>query len=218
MAAVEKTPPPHHEGDFISDDPFFDIDEISGKVEFYPPGRPLRDGNVDGHPARRQGVDDLPAGNSWRRRLLVARSGEQPVRAGQQDDGFVRIAQGPPGVPVSAAPDSGARDVRGIPPPPDPRFVPDWLLPKPVTIPLPNPFGPEPRYQASEPGWRYDQPYWKITPGEKPRLYLPDKGPRNLDPDIDGNSVPDTVEPGNPTGSYLFPALISALRQRRSPG
>jgi hypothetical protein len=67
-----RTPPPHHEGDFISDDPFFDIDEISGRVEFYPPGRALRDGNVDGNPARRQRVDDLPAGNSWRRRLLIA--------------------------------------------------------------------------------------------------------------------------------------------------
>jgi hypothetical protein len=34
----KKTPPLHHEGDFISDDPFFDIDEISGKAEFYPRG------------------------------------------------------------------------------------------------------------------------------------------------------------------------------------
>lgn len=210
----KRTPPPHYEGDFVSDDPFFDIDEISGKVEHYPPGRPLRDGNVDGNPARRQRVDDLPAGNSWRRRLLV----DALPRTAQQGDDLVLIAQAPPGVPGAPTPNSGARNVRGIPPPPDPPFVPDWLLPKPVTIPLPNPFGGEPRYEASEPGWLYDQPYWEIRPGQEPHLYKPNTGPRNLNPDRNGNSVPDNVEPGNPTGSYLFPALMSALRQRRSLG
>jgi hypothetical protein len=39
-----KQAPPHHgEGEFISDDPFFDIDEIMQRAEFYPPGRPLVD-------------------------------------------------------------------------------------------------------------------------------------------------------------------------------
>ena len=208
----KRTPPPHHEGDFVSDDPFYDVDEISGKVEFYPPGRALRDGNVDGNPARRQRVDDLPAGNSWRRRLLVGHADELPASGGQQDHGFVRVA-GDSGTPTPGGP----RRVHGIPPPPDPRFVPDWRLPKPVTIPFPNPSGGEPRYRASEPGWIYDQPYWEIRPGQEPNLYTPN-GPRNLNPDRNGNSVPDNVEPGNPTGSYLFPALISALRQRRSLG
>ena len=69
----KQTPPPHADGDFTSDEPFYDIDEISGKAEFYPPGKPLRDWNLNGNPARRQRTGDLPAGNSWRRRLLVGR-------------------------------------------------------------------------------------------------------------------------------------------------
>src|SRR5688572_20007457 len=69
----KQTPPPHGEGDFVSDQPFFDIDEISQKAEFYPPGRPLMDKNVDGNPASRQRVGDMPGGNLWRRRLLLGR-------------------------------------------------------------------------------------------------------------------------------------------------
>jgi spore germination cell wall hydrolase CwlJ-like protein len=72
----KQTPPPHGEGEFISHEPFFDIDEISQKSEFYPPGRPLVDKNVDGNPASRQRVGDMPGGNLWRRRLLVARARE----------------------------------------------------------------------------------------------------------------------------------------------
>jgi len=82
----KKTPPLHHEGDFVSDEPFFDIDEITGKAEFYPPGRPLRDGNVGGNPARRQRIDDLPAGNSWRRRLLVGQKDENQYRKNDIDE------------------------------------------------------------------------------------------------------------------------------------
>ncbi|HZO55347.1 MAG TPA: hypothetical protein VFB63_21755 [Bryobacteraceae bacterium] len=70
MAALE-TPPSHGEGEFVSDQPFFDIDEISQKAEFYPPGQPLMDKNVGGNPASRQRVGDMPGGNFWRRRLLV---------------------------------------------------------------------------------------------------------------------------------------------------
>jgi hypothetical protein len=102
----KKTPPLHHEGDFVSNEPFFDIDEITGKAEFYPPGMPLRDGNVNGNPARRQRVDDLPAGNSWRRRLLVQR--------GSGPSGFVQVgaqAKGPP-----AAQPGGAAEVDMEPP------------------------------------------------------------------------------------------------------
>ena len=71
----KQTPPPHGEGDFVSGQPFFDIDEIRQKAEFYPPGRPLMDRNVGGNPASRQRVGDMPGGNLWRRRLLVG--GEQ---------------------------------------------------------------------------------------------------------------------------------------------
>ena len=69
------TPPLHGEGDFISRDPFFDIDEITQRADFYPPGRPLIDRNVDGNPASRQRVNDTDAGNLWRRRLLVGPDG-----------------------------------------------------------------------------------------------------------------------------------------------
>ena len=69
----------------------------------------------------------------------------------------------------------------------------------------------------SVPGFIYDQHYWEINPttGEK-KLRKPFEP--NTDPDLDNNDIPDGVQPGNPTGSYLFPALISALRQRRSLG
>jgi hypothetical protein len=205
------TPAPHHEGDFVSDDPFFDIDEISGKVEFYPPGRTLRDGNLDGNPARRQRVDDLPAGNSWRRRLLVGHGEELFARDSGPRDGFERIAQ-----PVPRPPFPGAQNDRGIPPPPNPPFVPEWLLPRPSTMTLKDIEG-RPMPSQAVPGWIYDQHYWEINPSTGQRyLYKPFEPNRN--PDLNNNNVPDNVEPGNPTGSYLFPALISALRQRRSPG
>ena len=74
----QQKPPPHGEGDFVSDVPFFDIDEISQKAEFYPPGRPLVDKNVDGNPASRQRVGDMPGGNFWRRRLLLGRLDAEP--------------------------------------------------------------------------------------------------------------------------------------------
>jgi hypothetical protein len=73
----KQKPPVHGEGDFVSDEPFFDIDEITQKATFYPPGTPLVDKNVDGNPASRQRVGDMPGGNLWRRRLLVGRSDER---------------------------------------------------------------------------------------------------------------------------------------------
>jgi hypothetical protein len=67
-----KQAPPHHgEGEFVSDEPFFDIDEIAQRAEFYPPGRPLVDKNFGGNPASRQRVGDSLTGNLWRRRLLA---------------------------------------------------------------------------------------------------------------------------------------------------
>ena len=85
-----QTPPTDGEGEFVSDEPFFDIDEIAQKAEFYPPGRALVDKNVDGHPASRQRVSDTDAGNLWRRRLLVDRGSlagaaapGQPLRSTQ---------------------------------------------------------------------------------------------------------------------------------------
>lgn len=66
-----KTPALDAEGEFVSSQPFFDIDEITQAAKFYPPGAPLVDKNVDGNPASRQRVRDNPAGNHWRRRLLL---------------------------------------------------------------------------------------------------------------------------------------------------
>jgi hypothetical protein len=73
-----RTPPPGANGEFISDQPFFDIDEITQRVELHPPGRPLADWNVDGQPASRRRVGDVPSGNHWRRRLLVAPAAQTP--------------------------------------------------------------------------------------------------------------------------------------------
>jgi hypothetical protein len=71
-----KAPPHDGDGEFTSDEPFFDIDEITQTAKFYPPGTPLVDKNLDGNPATRQRVRDIPSGNLWRRRLLVGQFAE----------------------------------------------------------------------------------------------------------------------------------------------
>jgi hypothetical protein len=68
----KQAPPDHGEGEFISEEPFFDIDEIMQRADFYPPGRPLSDKSFRGNPASRQRIGDMPGGNLSRRRLLVA--------------------------------------------------------------------------------------------------------------------------------------------------
>lgn len=99
----KQTPPPHGEGEFVSGEPFFDIDEISQKAEFYPPGRPLVDFNVDGNPASRQRGNDLDSGNSWRRRLLVQRENPIQLDGALRDEATSNI--GP--VPIGLAPVPG---------------------------------------------------------------------------------------------------------------
>jgi hypothetical protein len=79
----KQTPPDHGESEFISDQPFFDIDEISQKAKFYPPGQPLVDKNIGGNPASRQRVGHIPGVNFFRRRLLVvARATAKPTHIG----------------------------------------------------------------------------------------------------------------------------------------
>jgi len=96
-----RTPPLNGEGEFVSHEPFFDIDDIAQKAEFYPPGRPLADRNVDGNPASRQRVNDLDSGNLWRRRLLVQRANpleadaEQAQGMERADANLVRVGQAP---------------------------------------------------------------------------------------------------------------------------
>ena len=75
----KQTPPDHGEGEFISEEPFFDIDEIMQRADFYPPGRPLADKNLRGNPASRQRVGDMRGGNLSRRRLLVGRPSEERI-------------------------------------------------------------------------------------------------------------------------------------------
>jgi hypothetical protein len=106
-----KTPALHGEGEFISDDPFFDIDEITQTARLYPPGTPLTDKNVGGHPASRQRVRDDLTGNHWRRRLLVPRDGEtvdlvRPTALAQQTTPVAQNS-GRQGFPVPQSTQSG---------------------------------------------------------------------------------------------------------------
>jgi muramidase (phage lysozyme) len=94
-----KTPPLYGEGEFVTDEPFFDIDEITQKAEFYPSGRPLIDKNVGGNPASRQRVGDMPGANLWRRRLLV---GPVPERVPSRTSPEEEIGQ--PSAELPAAP------------------------------------------------------------------------------------------------------------------
>jgi hypothetical protein len=90
-----ETPPLHGEGEFISHEPFFDIDEITQRADFYPTGRPLVDRNVDGHPASRQRVNDTDAGNLRRRRLLVAQPDKSsPLNPASDLQGSSRLVEG----------------------------------------------------------------------------------------------------------------------------
>ena len=196
----KKTPPLHYEGDFVSDDPFFDIDEISGKVEFYPPGRPLRDGNVDGNPARRQRVDDLPTGNSWRRRLLLA--ADRRTTAGGRPQEYPALVQ------LTEPPLQANTPPRPNPPlprqptPNDPEF---WAVRPP---------------RGGEGQWASRYPFYFID-GETNRALLPIH-PSDIpfpSPDIypparngqpAGDGIPDHFQrgaPGNPLNDYLWPYL-----------
>jgi hypothetical protein len=163
-------PPPHHEGDFVSNDPFYDIDEISGQVEFYPPGRPLRDGNVDGHPARRQRVDDLPAGTSWRRRLLVA--------GGDDLRGLVQLAA----------------DAKG-PTRPQPGTTGEIDMEPPNFAKIPNETIPGFYYFIpTEPSWVIDE-QGRPTPFRSGSGRFPS---RDDWPPPNGDSIPDSYQPGSP--------------------
>jgi hypothetical protein len=57
----KRSPPLGADGQFIAHQPFFDIDEITQKVEFYPPGRGLVDRNVNGNqrPAKGSAISSL---------------------------------------------------------------------------------------------------------------------------------------------------------------
>ncbi len=60
-----KQAPPHHgEGEFVSDEPFFDIDEIAQRAEFYPPGTPLSTGTSTAIPHHAKEFVTFPAATS----------------------------------------------------------------------------------------------------------------------------------------------------------
>jgi hypothetical protein len=115
----KKTPPPDLEGEFISDEPFFDIDEIAQTAKFYAPGTPLVDKNLDGNPATRQRDCDFPAGTHWRRRLLVGDAGQadgwQQTRMSPDADRPLVLAQAIPRNPDGTwpAPEATEENIRG---------------------------------------------------------------------------------------------------------
>ena len=113
----KQAPPQHGEGEFISEEPFFDIDEISQKAEYYPPGRPLVDSNVNGNPASRQRVGDMPGGNLWRRRLLVQReiSPQADTASQAPDANLVLTGQSPAPAPAVTPPFGGFIPGRALP-------------------------------------------------------------------------------------------------------
>jgi hypothetical protein len=99
----KQAPPDHGEGEFVSEEPFFDIDEIRQRAEFYPSGRPLVDKNFGGNPASRQRVGDMPSGNPSRRRLLVGHDGEATSSLGPMT--FAQATTAVPGSSRQAMPD-----------------------------------------------------------------------------------------------------------------
>ena len=61
-------------GNFISDEYYYLIDELTGKIDRYPPGRPLEDINRGGNPLRRREAErHASRDNVWRQRLNVWR-------------------------------------------------------------------------------------------------------------------------------------------------
>jgi hypothetical protein len=204
-----RTPPRDGDGEFVSDQPFFDIDEITQNVEFYSPERPLADRNVDGNPASRQRVHDMPHGNHWRRRLLVAGDASLFPNSGQY----------------------AAYDRRGLPDLPQlaqaaspPRSSPQRRAPDPLFQRQPMP--DEPGFWAVRPprggygDWGSRYPFYMVN-GETNQVLLPvrpsdEKLPspdiyppaRNGQPPGDG--VPDHFQrgaPNNPLNDYLWPYL-----------
>jgi hypothetical protein len=115
----KQAPPDRREGEFISEEPFFDIDEIRRRAEFYPAGRPLVDKNFGGNPASRQRVGDMPSGNLSRRRLLVARAddseGWPQVRMSPENDRPLVLAQAIPRNPDGTwpAPEATEENIKG---------------------------------------------------------------------------------------------------------
>jgi len=115
----KQAPPDHGEGEFVSEEPFFDIDEIRQRAEFYPPGRPLADKNFGGNPASRQRVGDMPSGNLSRRRLLVANGdnskGWPQTRMSPESDRPLVLAQAIPRNPDGTwpAPEATEENIKG---------------------------------------------------------------------------------------------------------
>jgi hypothetical protein len=150
----KQTPPDHGEGEFISEQPFFDIDEIMQRAEFYPPGRALVDKNLGGNPASRQRVGDMPGGNLSRRRLLVPRSdnsdGWPPARMAPESEGPLVLAQA---IPRNAdgtwpAPEATEENIKGTS---VDRENPVW--PRWTQTPLPS---------QSRPPFISDEPFYVI--------------------------------------------------------
>lgn len=194
----KRTPPPDGEGEFVSDEPFFDIDEITQRVELYPPGRPLIDRNVDGNPASRQRVRDILAGNHWRRRVLVG-----PVGADATLGDRSGMLQHVGAAPAPALP----------PPQPDPLYRRQPMPDEPEFWAVRPPRGGDgvwasrfPFYLVNGQTNRVVPPIWQSDVGfPSPDVYPP---ARNGQPAGDG--VPDLYQRGSPinrSNDYLWPYL-----------
>jgi hypothetical protein len=186
-------PPLDGEGDFVSDDPFFDIDEISQTAKFYPPGTPLTDRNIDGNPASRQRAGDIPSGNLWRRRLLVGRGddseGWPQTRLAPESDRPLVLAQAIQRNPDGTwpAPEATEENIKGTSVDRENPVWPRW------TQPVPPP-GESGDFISDEFFYDIDEISGRVTP------YPP--GKRLRDTNVDGNPGSrwrgaDSV-PGNP--------------------
>jgi hypothetical protein len=167
----KKTPPPDTQGEFVSDEPFFDIDEITQTATFYPPGKPLVDKNLDGNPASRQRVRDGLTGNLWRRRLLVAGADEAP--------GLIRVQAEP-------KQQSGAQQGRTVERDMEP---PNFRKDQYPGIPGLYRFTPTERWWSIDPQGR-PMPF---PPNEAPIIDRDDWPPPN------GDGIPDSRQPGSPS-------------------
>lgn len=151
-----QAPPDHGEGEFISEEPFFDIDEIKQTARLYPPGTPLTDKNVGGHPASRQRVRDDLAGNQWRRRLLVAHGdpveGWPEARMSQQDGHPLVLARAIPRNSDGTwpAPEASEENIKGTSVDREMPVWPRWTQTPPLGQSQPPFISDEPFYVIDE--------------------------------------------------------------------
>jgi hypothetical protein len=187
----KQTPPDHGEGEFVSDQPFFDIDEIMQRADYYPPGRALVDRNAGGNPASRQRVGDMPGGNLSRRRLLVGRGNEISYSTAHE----LEDQQGSPGWrPTQFSPRSNLVQIQDGRPAPKvldlrPPVATEESI-KGTSVDRDNPVWPRwtkwPRSEGERGDFISDEPFYDIDEIEGTVTLYPPGTPLN-DTNLDGN-------------------------------